>query len=96
MTRTSRNLAGLALLLALTMTAGVEAQQHHDSSQEPTDQKVEEKKEGPELAPMTQQMQRMMQQMHGMMQQMHGMGGSDGTMGGSGMMGRGGMSGRRR
>jgi Spy/CpxP family protein refolding chaperone len=91
MNRTTWKMSSLALVLALALAGGVQAQQHEQhhpgSMQMAQDQTTRETQEAPAQAPMMQptqgimeQMQGMMQQMQGMMQQMQGMMGPGGMM----------------
>jgi Spy/CpxP family protein refolding chaperone len=90
MHRTTWKMSSLALVLALALAGGVQAQQHEQhhpgSVQMSQDQTTRETQETPAQAPMMQSTQGMMEQMQGMMQQMQGM-----MQQMQGMMGRGGM-----
>jgi Spy/CpxP family protein refolding chaperone len=91
MHRTTWKMCSLALVLALALAGGVQAQQQHEQHhpggmQTSQDEATQETQETPTQMPMMQQMQGMMQQMQGMMQQMQSMMGPGGMMTGPGGM----------
>ena len=98
--------AGLALILAVALVGGVQAQQHqqhHPSGTPAPQQQPPETSAGTAVSPqmmgemqgMMEHMQGMMEHMQGMMEHMQGMRGHGGMMRRRGMRGMGGMMGRR-
>ena len=106
MQRISCQTAGLALILAVALAGGVQAQQHqqhHPSSTQAPQRQPPETGAGTPAPPqmmgemqgMMEHMQGMMEHMQGMMEHMQGMRGHGGMMRRRSMRGMGGMMGRR-